>query len=766
MAISNPLSPTTVLDFSGGETDNVFTAAPNCSGLLKNFWLDENGKPYTRYGMVCFPNIAPASTSYSRISGFYIGSEPFGSPVVFIGPSAYYLDATDAWQQVNGIPSLTGKGNSDLESSEIWQRQLISVSPSASGSVFPNRIYCDILSPVHFVTVSLGLPVIATPTVTSSGGSGFNYLYAFHYYYSFTDWLGTEYVENGPHVQVEMANVGQVDVNNINITNILVLTNSIYSNWDVSTNLKVKIFRTQNNGSVFYNVAIVNNGTTTYTDVTPDLVSVNSAPIYTDGGVLDWYPPPTGSQFVVEVNDFFWYATDREVTHSIQGAPGACPLLYIQPTAQKIKGLGSIISFPVLFCDQSIYRLDGTYDELGNGGFQLREISQTAGLISNRSIVSIPGGLVFAGNGGFYFTDGYQVQKISDGLNQRYQIWASAGMCGCYDPIKNLVHWAVNSSGVTTGAPNDTVITLHLNFGINRQSTFTTSVQCLSTFVPTAIAFTESADADDRFQSRLLFGTADGYFMYLDPNTYTDPHIDHNNYPVNWTTDTIIYRYESTGMNLGDEANRKYAVEMTAEFQSVTDLAVQFITRRDDGGAWGTLSEIRSDGAILWGISDYLWGDTTDTLPHNWDSQPLIEGKRGFPAGTLRASRRQIGFTNSYTQIARSDDSSTAFIDPIVLQAMLTSPGAWPEYCEGYFISFLSDGYTNQYLIKSRVSDTILSLYDPSGTLPGPVPHMRWQIAGYRKNEIAKILSYTVFSDLDGTTQAPNRGKAGLINGP
>lgn len=774
MAISNPLTPTTVADFSGGISDNYFTAAPNCSYKLNNLWLDENSKPYTRPGITCFTNRLPTSATLGRISGIYIGSKPYGSPVFFIGPTAYYMNSSDTFTQI-GTSSLISKGNDDLESSRVWQGQIISVSNPLT--TIPNRIYCTDVTARTYKTVSLGLPKLAsTPTLASAGGNGQAFVYAFHYYYTFTDYLGTIYIEQGPRVQATITNVGAPDSDTITISGIPTLSNTPYSNWDTA-NVVVKIFRTQNNGTALYHVTDVANGTATYADSHADVdIVATGVTIYTDGGVLDWDPPMAlsdgtflGAKYCVEVNDFFWYANDYILTQSVQAAPGACPNSFQQPIAQKIKGLGSIIGFPVLFCDQSIYRIDGTFDESGNGGFELREISQTAGLIGHRAIVSVPGGLVFPGNGGFYFTDGYQVQKISDGVNIRYQTWINPNMMGSYDPIKNMVHWIVtdvqNSSGTY---PNSQIVTLHLNFGLNAKSVFTTS-SSKTQFLPTSVAYTESSDADSRFLTRLLFGTADGYFMYLDPLGYVDPNINHDVVPSLWTKKTIIYRYESLGMNLGDEANRKYLVELTAEFQSDTDLAVQFLSRRDDGGPWGTLSEIRSDGALIWNVSpsiesNALWADPNDPQDHDWNSQPIIEGKRHFPSGTLRSSRRQVGLTNSYTQIARSDDQSVCSIDPVTRLAILQTVGTlWPDDCEDYFISFAPDGYAQQFQIQTRVSDTTIKIFDPYGQLPSKGAE-KWQIAGYRKNEVARLLSYTVFSDLEGTTQAPNRGQTGLIN--
>lgn len=842
MPVTNTLQPWPVSDFSGGITDNYYTAPPNCYSAMDNMFLDENGKPYTRPGMQCFTNRLPYAPAANRMSGIYMDSAPYGDPVFVVRDQVWGLNDSDGYTPVftpTGNNALAGKGNTDLESLEVWRKQLIVAS--APSTVKPLRVYCSVLSPRVLRGVTLGLPELAvSPTIIENyvqftgdvasgnttvsnltnaaslvageniifydgvifvtthivsvnvgaatmvispapsfthvgqrmgmGGGTSNYIYAFHYSYQFTDYQGTIFEEDGPHVQVECDNFGSFTYYTTSISAIPVLVNTAYSSWDTSS-VVIKIFRTQANGQTLYYVGQVTNGTTTYTDSTVDNIIVDNEVIYTDGGALDWDPPMVGIKYVTQVNDFFWYASDSKVTHSIQGAPGASPASYQQPLDQKIKGLANVIGFPILFCDRSIYRLDGVFDEFGNGGFQLREISKTAGCISNRGIVAIPGtsgsnGLVFPGNGGFYFTDGYQVTKISTNLNQRTEVWNNSEMVGAYDPIKNLVVWTINSARNAGIYPNDSCAVLHLNFGISDKSVFTT-FSSQTEFYPTSLAFSNSSDSDTRLLGKMLIGTGTGYFLYLDPSTYTDPNIESTVSPASFTRKAIIYRHESLGMNLGDESNRKYCVELTAELFNDTDLAVQFLTRRDDEGPWQTFSEIRQDGALLWDISEAAW-DTgvvlTSDLNHDWDAQPIIEGKRHFPSGKLRATRRQVGFTNAATWIARSDDQSTATTNVTTKTVTLNDAAkVFPNDCEDYYIYFNVDSYVVGYKIKTRTSDTVIVVYDPFATLPAGATH-KWQIQGIRKNEICHLLSYTVWSDKEGTTQMPNRGVSGYVN--
>ena len=759
-----------VRDFSGGTSDHYLTASPNQGALFSNLLIDEDKHPYCRDGFNIL-NRAPVSTGYTKFSGLYFGEEPFGSGVACRKDSMYYLDSSDHWQEILGPASnvaVPGKSLETFESALIWQKQL--VYGAAGTNVLPHRIYSP--TSTTYRALTLGLPALSTaPSISSAGGTGNNYVYALHYYYTFTDYNGTTFEERGPITTVSISNVGAPNSNKITLgstTAIPTLANTSYTNYAV-TAIKVKIFRTINNGTVFYYVGEVTNGTGTYEDTSADTTIDDNEVIYTDGGVLEYTQPPVGTRYVTQVNDYFWFATDTTLQHSIQGAPGAAPAEYQYYTDQKIKGLGSIISFPILFCDRSVYRVEGVFDEIGDGGFELREISKTAGCVSHRSIVAIPGGLVWAGNGGFYFTDGNSVSRITLHLEDHYQTWKNANIYGVYDSVKNVVLWTVSSSPGSTTSPNDMCVVLHLNFGLNATATFT-SIESKNNLYPTALAFSESDDVDSRFRNRWLMMDSRGYFLYSDPLTYTDPRIA-NDVPFDeFARKAIIFRYESAGLDFGDDSVRKYCTHITAEFRTETDIAVQFFSRRDDGGPWGALTEMRQDGNILWNISEYGWDDTNDDIDHDWDSSPVTEGKRHLPAGTLRSTRRQIAMTNALTWISKSDDADKGLAttaigaDGITRTVTLeTSGNFWPGDCEDYEIAFDDDNYATFYRIKDRLSDTQITLYDPYAGITA-LSGRKWQMRGYRKNERVYPMSFTIFFAEDAATQAPSRGSSQYQN--
>lgn len=746
-------------NFSGGIADRYNSITKDKYYLADNLPLTETGKLDTRPG-TSIVNRLPVTQTVQNVTGIYFFSSPLNSGFWVVGAHAYYYSSSTYTEILgpvssnNALPSKTATG---LEAITPWQRQLIAAYPGSTTGINPQRFYVKQSQTVPSV-VNLGLPSVTdTPiTLTPSNAGSNTYLYAFHYTYVLTDSLGTQFVEKGPVLNKTCSSADAPNANYIAIAAIPVLVNTALTNYDTA-NITIDVYRTVNNGTTYFLVHQITNGTTTYHDVMSDATLQDNEVIYTDGGLLEYNAPPTDSLFVTQVNDFFWYATANGVTHTIQGSPGSSPASYLQQTDQTVRGLSDIISFPILFCDKSIYRVEGNYDEFGNGGFVLREINSSAGCMSNRSIVKIPGGLVWAGNDGFYYTDGYQVIKISIYLPSRYQTWKNTGMMGCYDSAKNRVYWTVRN---TDGNYNDTIAILYLDYGIKPDSVFGT-ISFDRNIYPTSIFYTGSQDVSATYQSRLLIGTNNGYFLYQDPFSYTDPKIDVNSVISAWGKKAIIYDFQSSNDDFGSITTRKESIQVTVEENNDTDCAFSIQHRRDDGGPWTASAEVRSDGAILWNISDVPWNSAssvTDPYEHYWNSQSILDGKRLVPASQLRAGRRQVRFTNAFTLCHNSDilglATTTTSTLTYGLKYVTLITGIWPDNPEDYSIYFANDSYTNSWKIAQRISDTIITVFDPSANLPTLVSS-KWQLSGYRKNERFNLLSYTVHFDMGGETQSP-----------
>jgi hypothetical protein len=326
-----------------------------------------------------------------------------------------------------------------------------------------------------------GLPVIAN-TYTATGGAGADYIYALVYKYTYN--VGTtEYVDRGRPVLKTFTNIGTANPANspgVTVGSIPVLTNATGEHYDTAT-IKVEVYRTTNAGSVLYYVGEVTNGTTTYSDTTPDNTLVTAGvTIYTTGGILANDRPPK-AHYIHSTSDFTYYANGFEVGvtgadgeyipqrvwQSNRGDPDSVPATFFTDIEEPITGISSIKSVPIIFGANSVYRLDGTFDSSGRGGMFPRKISDKVGCVGHLSIVQTLSGLYFAGNDGFYFTDGYNITSLSaEDFKVTYARSVQNDLqkkriYGVYDGINKRVLWAANDPNGDSGTENGKIFCMY-----------------------------------------------------------------------------------------------------------------------------------------------------------------------------------------------------------------------------------------------------------------------------------------------------------------
>lgn len=327
-----------------------------------------------------------------------------------------------------------------------------------------------------------GLPRVASG-FTATGGSGASYIYALVHKYTYN--VGsTTYIDRARPVLASFTNIGSATPSSspgVTVGSIPVLANASGEHYDTS-NIKIEVYRTTNAGSVLYFVGEVTNGTTTYSDTTSDNTLVAAGvTIYTTGGVLENDRPPKAN-YIHSTSDFTFYANGTEVTttsadgqflpqrvwQSKRGDPDSVPAVFFTDIEEPITGVSSIKSIPIVFGKNSVYRLDGTFDNSGRGGLFPRKISDKVGCVGHLSIVQTLSGLYFAGNDGFYFTDGYQVTSLSaEDFKETYAGIIETALqkkriYGCYDGINKRILWATNNSGGDTGTENNKIFCLYL----------------------------------------------------------------------------------------------------------------------------------------------------------------------------------------------------------------------------------------------------------------------------------------------------------------
>lgn len=597
------------------------------------------------------------------------------------------------------------------------------------------------------------------PTIASAGGTTHSYIYYFVPYYEYSVG-GVTYKDFGPTYSVTISNIGVPNSNTVTISNIPTLANGATQNWDTSV-IKWYIYRTEDAGTTAYYLKNITNGTTSTTDTATDSSINTGTQIYTAGGILDNDPPPQ-AKFVVQANDIMWYLHCKEgnqvrksrIRQSAKFDIDSCPESSYLDLEDEIVGAGAISIYPIAFCKKRIYRIEGYIDDEGRGFIDKKEISRTIGAVNNQSIVTTLDGIYFAGTDGFYFTDGYQVVRITPQFPETYAALVASAtqkgrIYGKYSPKENRIFWCVSETA--SSSDNDQIFVLNLNFPPTPAAAFTT-YSTNGSWAPCSIGI----DASDN----LVIGDSRGYVFKFDDATLTDPKVNVGGAPSTWLTSTILYDYRGPATNFGTINVQKLPEWITVTLENRSNVSLAINSKKDDSGAWTELPELRFRGNIIWGDSDApSWG--TQSGDYNWKIFPMFSEKRRFKSGNARCLYQQIQFTNSLTAIQNSDEYGTASIDKPNHTATLETMGStWNSLAIDYYIAFENDGYLKNYLITARTS-TIVTFSDSGLTAPTSGPGIKWVIRGYRRGERFPLLGYTINYGYGTSSFKPPRGLTG-----
>ncbi len=730
-----------VIDFSGGITDNFIDNAFNKYEVGDNILVTSNKKAHVREGSIIFDETyAQIPAGAQRIGSLF---EHDNTLLIHSAKKVYWIDA--GWNTLAGPSGNDVFTTADTTAQPSWSRWTNQVLVTNDQFTPPMKIYTDNGGTRR--VRNAGLPKLAsTPSLAGTAGSN-SYNYAFFYSYAYQ--VGTvSFNDFGAVTLASVTSVNAPDVNQIDISAIPVIANGVTDNYD-TTVAKVQIYRTANNGTVYYLVGEITNGTTIYTDTLDDTALITKQLIYTEGGVLSNDPPPL-SKYLHVANGICWYGNiktasgeliSNRIRQSIQDDPDSCPETLFIDLEDTVSGISSFLDRVVVGCANSIYRLDGVFDELGQGAITYQQISETTGCISHNSMVQIPDGVLFAGIDGFYYTDGFKCFKISEEFNTTYATLVNtttqkSRIHGRFDRLNKRVYWTIQTdSGGSSDV--DKCFVLDLRFGIKPDSCFTTISGTY--FAPTAIHF---------FNNQMIRGDTRGYIFKHDPTYKTDPLIDTTIANSLWGTSTIVWDYKSCASSFGNTKNRKFIPNIVVDCKNDSNLSLQIISLNDTSAKEDLLSPIRFRGNLTWGDEMVAWGEASI----EWNSTRLIEEMRRFKSQSLRCSFKQIKLTNAYTIIYNSDALSTATIDTSLKTATLTDTVTfdWPSDMLEYKIYFANDAYTKAYDILSQGTDT-LTFLDPQNAAPSGA--QKWVIKGYPKGEIFHLIGYTYRYSLLGETQ-------------
>lgn len=564
------------------------------------------------------------------------------------------------------------------------------------------------------------------------------------------------------------------------ITGIPAVANTSKTNYELSK-IEVQIYRTINTGTTFYLLATLPNGTTTYTDVTNDTLSnAGEKPLntretlYTTGGVVGFDPPPRARFIHILQNTAIYGAIydgeeyfPNRLLQSIPGTPAATNLTFYDDLEEAVTGLASSGGNFIAFSLTKTYRLAGGYNELGQGNLSHERISDNVGCISESSIVQTDTGVFYAGNDGFYFTDGYSVKKISAQIDKTYQKYTQTQnqrdrIQGTYDRQFRRVYWTMQAN--PTGADCGQLFVLHTGYSNESSNGVFTSWNNGVNFMPSSVTY---------FKNQLVRGDYRGVVYYHSSYSKTDPAIpeDLTVEATAWNTVHLPYKYKSPALDFNTTFKGQWATRLHVAGRNVGNAAIQVSTVREiDNEAARDFSPIFYKQNIIWGDANVTWGDP-DVI---WEYDKTLDEWRRFPTKSLRSQFRQVEIKPGYVVTNKYDDypdqsfastiSQAAFVASV---AILTPAGftsiTWPLNIVGQTIAFDIDDYTTEYTITAITnSNTRLTLADPTNGLASLPTSMKWQISGYLKEQRFQLSSYDIhFGFMGQRGKAAVRGEGG-----
>lgn len=393
----------------------------------------------------------------------------------------------------------------------------------------------------------------------------------------------------------------------------------------------------------------------------------------------------------------------------------------------------------VAVCKQGVYRLEGRFDEQGQGGMVAKKISDRVGGVSATCGITVGDLFYFMGLDGFYVTDGFKVNPISTHLKERHKLVVSndlstyspqmnAVQC-TYDRLANRIAWTISPSPANSP---DALWVMHMNQTTTERAAITEWLNGVD-FAPTAVGY---------FRGNLIRGDRQGFVFKHDESLRCDPAINRSAQTIRTQGTCIDFRYRSLPEDFGDRGSRKWVAKALFQFTNNGSLTMSLHSINDKA----------SDAAVA----------MRSIRNRETDYSGIIKEKLTFPAGVaggkfqgLRCHTKQIELRPSYAVLYASDDYAKITSSGGI--ATLAS-GFWPTpdgSIIGHDLYLESDGYEAPYPITA-VSNQLLTCTG----LPS-VTAKKWIIKGYARNECPELLCYTIYSNAVESQPNPGSGSDG-----
>lgn len=371
--------------------------------------------------------VAAEATDIFCVAGSRIKSGDYWTIYSGLDERAYYV-----WYRVDGVgtdPAVSGKIGIQVNINSYDSATQVA---TATKSVL-NLYYIDFTatSSTSVVRVTNTIPGattnagVGTMTIGGIGAGTYQYI-------AIWKWQDNQGVLHRSTTSVPVSITVATSLNTISITvPILSLTRK--------PNVILEVYRTENNGSVFYKTTsiltpsfnIQNNDSSYVNNVFVDNVSdadlINNELLYTTGGILDNNSPPPCSIIEAYKNRVFIAGLDNKNTiqYSKISPPdqkdfgvGFSDLFTIEldNSGGDIVGLFNLDDKLIIFKEKEIYYINGDGPNNTGSGSTFTEpqlITTDVGCLNANSIVTSPNGLMFKSSKGIYLLNrGLQVSYV------------------------------------------------------------------------------------------------------------------------------------------------------------------------------------------------------------------------------------------------------------------------------------------------------------------------------------------------------------------
>jgi hypothetical protein len=382
----------------------------------------------------------------------------------------------------------------------------------------------------------------------------------------------------------------------------------------------------------------VSGGQTTFLDRTKDSTLVNNEAIYTTGGVLDNDAPPK-AKYLHAVSGVMLYANVRydanyfpnRVLQSVPGDPDSVPEASYIDLPAEITGVSSVKNTPVVFTKRGVYRIDGSFDELGRGTVSSQAIDSQIDAIPF-SIVQLPDAVVWWSSDGIFLTEGFTSQKLTGQIDDRFSGWVSTvtkrnSIFGVHDTFSKRVVWGIKSTDASTGP--DLFVVLDMQ---NKQ---------LSFYTWTGFSASDMAI----FDRKLVSANKNSHIMYHNESAVFDAVTSFQALPSVAYRTAVIPDYISVAHNMTVGRIKSWVSKLKLRLQGENASSIAVSGCNNNSGAFHDLNPIALSGA-----------------------RGVVVETRRFPAGSLRTNSKQVRITYAETVIFSEGRVTAMAPDLIVWQ--------------------------------------------------------------------------------------------------